>query len=153
MPRMYLSPSKTHDLMLLMAPEKTDRWTELHFETLFENKLSIVIPPGWTLPGQTDADNPVPSANSVLLFEGGTDVSPDLYRQKLGPKTQESDTIRDTHEESYYRMAVNSNASMIGVCRGAQFLCVMNGGSLIQHVQGHNKYHDMIVPDKYGARR
>jgi gamma-glutamyl-gamma-aminobutyrate hydrolase PuuD len=36
---------------------------------------------------------------------------------------------------------------MIGVCRGAQFLCAFAGGKLIQDVTGHGTSHTMTTSD------
>jgi gamma-glutamyl-gamma-aminobutyrate hydrolase PuuD len=41
-----------------------------------------------------------------------------------------------------------NNIPIIGVCRGAQFMCAFAGGSLIQHCTGHtNGAHDVITVD------
>lgn len=77
----------------------------------------------------------------VLLFEGGTDVNSALYNE---PKSYFSDTPdfwRDAFEYKLFKRAKNEGIAMFGICRGAQFLCVMNGGSLIQHVTGHTSSH------------
>jgi len=36
---------------------------------------------------------------------------------------------------------------IIGVCRGAQFLCVFAGGKLIQHTNGHHSTHNVLTSD------
>jgi gamma-glutamyl-gamma-aminobutyrate hydrolase PuuD len=36
---------------------------------------------------------------------------------------------------------------MAGICRGAQFLNVMAGGKMIQHVDSHGNYHSMTTID------
>ena len=65
-------------------------------------------------------------AADVMVFTGGPDVTPFLYGQKKIKGTN-CDPIRDLKE----RQVINSvDVSMpkIGICRGAQFLNVYNGG-------------------------
>lgn len=77
----------------------------------------------------------------VLLFEGGTDVNPDLYGDQHGKFTQEPDVLRDFQEAALAKKAISLGIPMIGICRGAQLLCVMSGGKLVQHVTGHGQDH------------
>jgi len=76
-----------------------------------------------------------------LYLQGGTDVSPALYGETRHLKTQVSDTERDIKEVGDYLRAVKDGHPIIGVCRGAQLLCVLNGGSLYQHTRSHNESH------------
>ena len=46
-----------------------------------------------------------------------------------------------------YIYGVNNNIPMVGICRGAQFLNVMCGGSLYQDVDKHNQDHVAHKPD------
>ena len=43
--------------------------------------------------------------------------------------------------------AQNLGISIIGVCRGAQFLCAFAGGKLIQHMTGHHGDHSITTVD------
>jgi gamma-glutamyl-gamma-aminobutyrate hydrolase PuuD len=72
-----------------------------------------------------------------IVFCGGTDVSPSLYGEKLGSHSGEPDTKRDEYEKGIYEQALKMGLPMIGICRGAQFLNVMNGGKLVQHCTSH----------------
>ena len=72
----------------------------------------------------------------LVVFTGGADVDPSLYSERPHPKTY-SDIERDKLEQDYYHAAVKGKIPMVGICRGAQFLTVMNGGSLVQHVDNH----------------
>lgn len=84
---------------------------------------------GWELTGSiTDAD--------LVQFTGGEDVSPFLYGQPKHPTTY-SDARRDLVESGYYSWAQRRNIPMAGICRGGQFLNVMNGGSMYQDVKAH----------------
>lgn len=77
------------------------------------------------------------TADDTVLFDGGTDIDADIYNEKRHPLAQQPDYMRDQVERVYFRRAQGVGASCIGVCRGAQFLCALSGGKLIQHVTGH----------------
>ena len=77
----------------------------------------------------------------ICLFTGGPDVDPQLYGQKKHKTTYLSEQ-RDTEDLDAY---INSEHCLrVGVCRGAQFLNVMNGGSLWQDVNNHRAPHFMV---------
>jgi len=79
----------------------------------------------------------------LLIFPGGSDVSPGLYGADDHPMTK-ANPSRDKHEMELYAEAVRAGIPMFGVCRGAQFLHVMQGGELYQHCDGHNTSHQMV---------
>jgi putative glutamine amidotransferase len=76
----------------------------------------------------------------MAVFCGGSDVSPELYGSKSHPKTY-SDKKRDEQELKIANWCKDNNIPMVGICRGAQFLCAFSGGSLVQHVSNHNQSH------------
>ena len=79
----------------------------------------------------------------LLVFTGGADVDPALYSEvKLS--TTQIDKNRDIHERLLYNNASNLGIPMVGICRGSQFLNVMNGGKLIQHASKHLGVHNII---------
>ena len=102
---------------------------------------------GWELTSDiTQAD--------LVQFTGGEDVSPFLYGQPVHPTTGSSPR-RDLVESGYYAWAKRRNIPMAGICRGGQFLNVMNGGAMYQDVDSHaihgtHEVHD-IITDKMHA--
>ena len=73
----------------------------------------------------------------LILFTGGEDVTPSYYNESKGKFTSNNDR-RDTLESDYmYNRKGLRMIPKLGICRGAQFLTVMNGGKLIQHVNNH----------------
>ena len=72
---------------------------------------------------------------SLIQFTGGEDVTPTLYGEKAHPATHCNPT-RDARETEIY-LEFLSRVPMAGICRGAQFLNVMNEGKMWQHVTGH----------------
>lgn len=79
----------------------------------------------------------------VVVFSGGEDVNPALYGEKPHRSTYFTES-RDAYEKSVYDVCLKDKKFMFGICRGAQFLHVMNGGRLWQNVEGHGRSH-MIV--------
>lgn len=80
---------------------------------------------------------------ALIVFTGGSDVSPDLYGQDRHPRTS-SNGSRDLEEAEVYRIGRENNIPMVGICRGAQFLCVMAGGRLVQDITGHASGNHMV---------
>lgn len=70
----------------------------------------------------------------MVIFQGGADVTPELYNEKRIPETSCSRQV-DESDISLYKSF--ENKIKIGICRGSQFLNVMNGGKLWQHVNNH----------------
>ncbi len=76
----------------------------------------------------------------LVVFTGGTDVDPALYGEPRHPRTQRSDVERDKYEMEVFKECRKLDKPLIGICRGAQFLCVMAGGKLIQHQEEHGEH-------------
>lgn len=90
------------------------------------------------------------SKAGLVVYTGGADVNPELYGQKNAivngrPISIFSD-IRDEQDIVMYGYAEKKDVFQVGICRGAQFLNVMNGGELWQHVDGHaiHSGHDLL---------
>lgn len=83
----------------------------------------------------------------LFCFTGGPDVSPELYGQENVHSFVSKG--RDDVEKRLYDRLLNSKAPMVGICRGGQFLNVMNGGTMWQHVDGHALHglHKMYIVD------
>lgn len=78
----------------------------------------------------------------LLLLEGGTDVNATMYGEKRHVNAEFPDVKRDKMEAAMFNEAVKLGIPILGICRGSQLICVMNGGKLVQDQQ--NRYnHDM----------
>ena len=85
----------------------------------------------------------------IIIFNGGEDIGTELYDEEpVIPRVPKLMSGRDRYERTIfdkYKSTDGVNGKFfLGICRGAQFLNVMNGGSLWQHVDGHGKDHDML---------
>ena len=79
---------------------------------------------------------PETSKSDVVCFTGGEDVDPALYGEEAISETY-CNPARDAYEAQIYSEALSLQKPMIGICRGSQFLNVMNGGKLWQDVDNH----------------
>lgn len=85
----------------------------------------------------------------IIMFTGGSDISPSLYGEAELEKTS-TNPERDGHEVSMYnRLLANATKrgrpiAFVGICRGGQLLNVMNGGKLWQDVEKHRTHHSVI---------
>lgn len=71
----------------------------------------------------------------VVLFTGGEDVDPSIYGRIKYPSTY-SNLDRDLYEKDIFSK-IAKNQLVVGICRGSQFICTMNGGILVQDCKGH----------------
>lgn len=86
-----------------------------------------------------------PSTADMVVFNGGSDIGTSIYGEEpvmRGVPLEISN--RDRREMDLFDACVDQGLFMLGVCRGAQLLNCLNGGSLWQHVDGHHSNHDMF---------
>lgn len=72
---------------------------------------------------------------NIVVFTGGEDVDPSLYGENAHYSTY-SNLARDLEEKKIFE-SIQPNQLVVGICRGSQFLCVMNGGKLVQDCDNH----------------
>jgi anthranilate/para-aminobenzoate synthase component II len=88
-----------------------------------------------------------------LVLWGGTDIGSEFFYNKPKSKyAQNPDVVRDIKERGLVNLAITKGQPIIGVCRGAQLLCAMNGGTLYQHSEPHKQNHslDCLIQDGPG---
>lgn len=90
---------------------------------------SMMSGKGWT-------KVPIAARADVFVFVGGDDVNPVLYGEKQHPRTHWTPN-RHASSMLAWSLKCEFNKPAIGICRGAQFLCVMSGGRLWQDVTRH----------------
>jgi gamma-glutamyl-gamma-aminobutyrate hydrolase PuuD len=81
----------------------------------------------------------------VVVFEGGSDIDTQLYGEKsIVTSSYWAASKRDAIEVKAYREAQELGKVCFGICRGAQFLHAMNGGTLWQDVNNHSGTDHLI---------
>ena len=81
----------------------------------------------------------------LVVFTGGSDISPEYYGQDHLPRTY-CDPARDQFEKVVFEYAYMKNKHIVGICRGLQFINVMLGGTLHQHIDKHGNREHCLTP-------
>lgn len=96
-------------------------------DSSYSSVLSMFSRRGWQPVG-------APEEAHLLQFLGGSDVDPSYYGETKHATTW-SDPARDAREASFFNGFPDKPKA--GICRGGQFLNVMNGGKMWQNVDKH----------------
>ncbi len=102
--------------------------------------IAVLLPPQ---PVSGEIANRVLDGLDGLLITGGKDVDPARYGQVPHPTTDIPRTDRDAWEDALLTAAIARELPFLGICRGAQVLNTVLGGTLHQHlpeVIGTNRY-------------
>lgn len=78
-----------------------------------------------------------PRFTKPAIFWGGSDVDPSLYDRPISRYCGGTNRKADEREATRMQDCIDNGQPIIGICRGAQLLNVVNGGILVQHVDGH----------------
>jgi len=108
------------------------------YQKLFEkigNTRSYVVP--------TDIESA-----DLVVFTGGYDVHP-LFYGGVDDGMSASLLERDEQEKDIFDMCLKYEVKMTGICRGFQFLNVMCGGYMHQHITNHLGYHDIALLNRH----
>lgn len=76
------------------------------------------------------------AAMDGLLLSGGADVDPARYGEPVAG-SRGLEPGRDALEAEAFAGAAAGGVPVLGVCRGMQVINVLCGGSLVQHLEGH----------------
>lgn len=84
----------------------------------------------------------------LIGFGGGADLGTKMYgHEPVFPGQCASLSMRDAEEKEVFEKALKFGKPMFGICRGAQLLCALSGGALIQHANGHTMSHFVFDMD------
>ena len=98
---------------------------------------AVVIAPLPAGPGDDDTQRILAGVDG-LVFPGGWDVAPEEYGGAPVDGVLEVDHALDRTEVALVRGAVEAGVPVFGICRGQQLINVALGGSLLQHIEGHD---------------
>lgn len=124
--------------MLMKHYKIANAWylDELPFSNLINSKTVVK-------PGELKKDN-------ILVLWGGEDIGTEIYNQMPNKYVNDyKKSTRDKEEILLVQEAIELDIPILGICRGAQLLCCLTGGSLIQHIENHvTNTHDVHVENK-----
>lgn len=112
-----------------VAALKNDRYLEA-----LERAGAVTLPIDERDPAAARAD--AWAAMDGLLLSGGADLDPARYGE-AADGARPSEPGRDALEDEAFRAALAARVPVLGVCRGLQAINVFAGGSLVQHLEGH----------------
>ena len=86
---------------------------------------------------------------NYLHLLGGVDVDSRRYGKPPHINAQSPNVQRDEEEFEAVNKYFAAGLPILGVCRGAQLLCVAAGGELWQHSLGHHSSHALGVKEGF----
>ncbi|WGD37203.1 gamma-glutamyl-gamma-aminobutyrate hydrolase family protein [Lysinibacter sp. HNR] len=101
---------------------------------------AVLLPPQ---PCDRDTADQLCGLLDGIVFVGGADINPALYGQEAHPRTDAPRVERDSFEVALLSVALEYDLPVLGICRGAQMLNTVLGGTLVQHLPEHtgsNRY-------------
>ena len=87
-----------------------------------------------------------------LVISGGADLDPALYGEAANG-SRPPDAGRDAIDLRAFQAAAARSVPVLGVCRGMQALNAFSGGTLLQHVEGHESEPYPQLPGTQHALR
>jgi putative glutamine amidotransferase len=116
---------------------------KIYFEAVTDaGGIAVLLPPQ---PVDSEIAASIIQGLDGLILTGGKDVDPARYGQQAHPTTDVPRKDRDAFEDALVRAAIEQNVPFLGICRGAQVLNVVLGGTIIQHLP------DVIGSTRYSA--
>ena len=92
--------------------------------------LSTAEPPICTLQVASTLDG-------IMLPGSAADVNPQLYHAKREERCAAPDPAREQTDYSLLEVADRERKPLLAICYGVQILSVFRGGTLAQHIDGH----------------
>jgi putative glutamine amidotransferase len=112
-------------------------------ERLRSAGFAVVLLP----PGDPDGGADILGRADALVVTGGAfDIHPRHYGQAVTARLDRTDEDRTALELRLCRAAIDRRLPVLGLCGGMQALVVAAGGTLLQHVEGHEQPTDPALP-------
>lgn len=89
---------------------------------------AVLVPPS------EDGVEEILASVDGLIFSGGADIDPQIYRADRHPETTGTRPDRDRAETKLLAAALERSLPVLAICRGMQLLNVVKGGDLVQHL-------------------
>ena len=87
----------------------------------------------------------------ALIVGGGNDIAPEHYGGDINAKSK-TDPERDALEIQWIKKALDQGIPLLGICRGAQLINSVLGGSLFQDIRDtrvHTRNRPSLLPTKH----
>lgn len=82
----------------------------------------------------------------IIVFNGGADIGSSIYGENNIRGVPYTPSNRDLNEIDLFNGVQNGKTPrlLVGICRGAQLLNCLSGGTLWQDVNNHGRDHSMV---------
>lgn len=97
--------------------------------------------------GMKSVPQPLMLEADVIVFNGGADIGTEIYGELPIPGVPLHASARDKAEMEVFQKCSDPTILKLGICRGAQLLNCLNGGTLWQDVNNHGHDHSMTLQD------
>lgn len=105
------------------------RWSPSWWCTRFALRLAGGVPERISVRHQFNGDSP-----DALIIGGGDDIAPEHYNGDINAMVK-ADPERDRLEIGWIKYALEKRIPLLGICRGAQLINVVLGGTLHQDIR------------------
>ena len=139
---------KVIGVMPLYDDEKESYWMFPGYMKMLEaeNAIPLMLP----LTGRPEELDYFLEICGGFLLTGGHDVSPSVYHAETKPWCGSNCEFRDEMERYILDRAIEKDKSVLGICRGVQFMNACYGGTLYQDlVTEHNSGIDHHMKPPY----
>lgn len=145
---------KVIGVMPLYDDEKKSYWMLPGYMKMLEaeNAIPLMLP----LTSKTKELDYFLEICGGFLLTGGHDVSPGVYHAERKPWCGSCCKLRDEMERYILTSAVEMDKSVLGICRGIQFMNSLYGGTLYQDLETENNSfinHHMKPPYNRAAHQ
>ena len=86
-----------------------------------------------------------------VIFTGGPDVRPSIFGEEIIPSCGAINDERDAFEIKLYKMAMQADKSILGICRGVQVMNIAEGGNIYQDI--YSQSGTMLVHHTLDGKR
>lgn len=100
----------------------------------------VLLPPGDPVPELLER------VHGLVITGGAFDIHPRHYGEGVTARLDRVDEDRTSMELALARAAFERDLPVLGLCGGMQAMVVAQGGTLWQHVEGHEQATDPVRP-------
>lgn len=129
-----MKPSKP---LIVVSPDYTRQGDEgaeqVRLDFRYSAALAEMGADALIIPPHADFDRLVELADGWLIT-GGDDLPEELLGEPLHPEAKVANPRRIAAERALYRLFAQTDKPILGICFGCQFLNVIEGGTLNQHI-------------------
>lgn len=124
------------------VPERCDTFSHDYVTSVVHaGGLPVLLPLADDSEAGHDVFDALLSLVDGVVLTGGGDIEPAAYGAATHEATKYTDAARDAYDALVMQRVVERGIPTLGICRGLQLTNVVFGGTLAQHLDGHEADH------------